>query len=562
MDELERGFDTLLNLRLPHAETFPSSSDERRQIPPTPTILPLPSNDIRVRILESSDSHVASLQDKIRSIGEEISAYRDDPEGELLSLQAELEGLQEASIEAQLHQDLREEDWIRAEEQNEVIRNDLRTVENANTELVRRLDALSKEIDQVTRKKQYMEQSLATSSITIDPMNSNNREAVEDAVKRECTNLVTGFQARLAKELNTEETRLKDKRNRRAVLVAQLSRLQEERLELSNNLKLEKHVEGKLDYHDQNIHQRMQGLLDEARTQKAIRSLMQTLLGIRNDRGIGEAILKNGHCATLAEATEFAIADDPTQPTLTPFRPCWDDIKGSWNLALEDLFLAQFKTDYPEYSSDESYIRNHFRQRLETLRAAFFVQLRESNQPDLRDEAGSNRRRRERRRTLFRRRKGWTKDNAQSIKQSNGEETISLLCEMVELLGTDGMSSDESGSDSTKRCNVLHKNWRNPDVVRLLKWIDLHKPNHNVYGDRTGNPPHRRLRLPHGKAPESLRRAIANLPINFYNPIWYEGLSAGQKIRLGATVAQPLPLYILTWPRTGLASDPDDLDDY
>ncbi|KAJ7148292.1 hypothetical protein C8R46DRAFT_1231303 [Mycena filopes] len=265
---------------------------------------------------------------------------------------------------------------------------------------------------------------------------------------------------------------------------------------------------------------------------------MQTLLGIQSDRGVGAAV-QNGYSTSYEESVAFGSnARGAGRPTLNPFRPCWEDLKGAWNLALEDLFLEHFKSCHPELSSDEDYIRKHFKQRLETLRGALIVQL-------------------------FRRRKAWTEDNTKSIIQADGHDTVELLLEMVKLLGTDGMSSDESNGESDKTCTVSSKSWRNPDLVRLLMWIDRNRPKHNVYGDRmSGNPPHRRLRLPYGSAPKSLRRAIANLPINFYDPIWYQGLSNGQKTRLGATVAQPLPLYILTWPRAALPSDPDDLGDY
>ncbi|KAJ7482895.1 hypothetical protein B0H11DRAFT_1914978 [Mycena galericulata] len=302
---------------------------------------------------------------------------------------------------------------------------------------------------------------------------------------------------------------------------------------------------------------------------KAVRVLMQNLLVIKSDRLIGEAV-HNGYFTTLEESLAYADhATDAVQPTLKPFCPCWDDIKGAWNLALEDLFYERFKHDHPELiggGSNEEYIRKHFRQRLETLRGAIMVQVRELDEPERREETILKSRRRERRRTLFNRRKTWTELNIQTIIQSDGQDTILLLFEMVKLLGTDGMSSDESAEDRNKRpmCTVVGKNWRNPDLIRLLKWIDLHRPKHTVYGGRApGNPPHRRIRLPYGKAPTSLRRPIANLPINFYDPVWYHGLSKGQKLRLNATEPQSLPLYILTWPTNNqLPKDEDDHDDY
>ncbi|KAJ7711817.1 hypothetical protein B0H16DRAFT_1744820 [Mycena metata] len=296
---------------------------------------------------------------------------------------------------------------------------------------------------------------------------------------------------------------------------------------------------------------------------KAIRVLTQELLGIKHDNLVSKAV-QNGHFTTLGEATAYANqAGGAVQPTLHPFRPCWEDLKGTWNLTLQDLFVEHFMQKHPQYSQHEVYVRKHFEQRLETLRGAIMVQIRQIDQPDLREETASNNRRTERRRTLFHRRKTWAEHNLETFVQSDGHDTIQLLLEMLKLLGTDGMSSDESDTDLERPCTVVGKGWRCPDVVRLLKWIDLRRPKHTVYGERKpGNAPHRRLRLPYGKAPKTLRRPIANLPENFYDRIWYQGLSSGQKTRLGATEEQALPLYILTWPKESLPKNVDDQDEY
>jgi hypothetical protein len=116
---------------------------------------------------------------------------------------------------------------------------------------------------------------------------------------------------------------------------------------------------------------------------------------------------------------------------------------------------------------------------------------------------------------------------------------------MVKLLGTDGMSSEssEDGTDNqSKPCSIVDKNWRHPDVMRLLGWIDLHWS--QSYG-KTGTPFHTRLRLPRGQAAVSLRFPIAGLPLNFYHPTWYNGLTREKKRSLGAREISPLPLHLL-----------------
>ncbi|KAK7013884.1 hypothetical protein R3P38DRAFT_2545937, partial [Favolaschia claudopus] len=290
----------------------------------------------------------------------------------------------------------------------------------------------------------------------------------------------------------------------------------------------------------------------------------QSLMGIKNDGCIGHAI-QRGHFTPREVAVAYGNqADNAVSPALEPFRPCWEDLRSPWNLALEDLFVDRFRDEHPEHTMDQEYIRTRFRQRLETMRDAIMVQVRQLGRPDLQRKKFSRNRRRERRRVLFRRRKAWASDNLETMIQADGHDTVELLLQMVSLLGTDGMSTDESANESDNNlCTVSAKDWRSPDIIRLLKWIDLHRPRHTAYGEQMpGNRPHRRLRLPHGKAPTSLRRPIANLPINFYNPVWLQGLSPARKRHLGATQARPLPLYVLTWPANSLPENKDDQDDY
>ncbi|KAJ7687467.1 hypothetical protein B0H16DRAFT_1487473 [Mycena metata] len=272
--------------------------------------------------------------------------------------------------------------------------------------------------------------------------------------------------------------------------------------------------------------------------QKAIRTKMQELLGIEYDHFIGDAI-RLGHSTPL----ELSIGAYPS--SLIPFRPCWDDLKGEWNQALGDLFLHCFKLEHPELVQNlaqrEAYICKHFHQRLRTLRVALDRQARNAQ-----GRITAMGRRSERRRAIYDKRETWTVDNQQALQPSKEPYPILLLYEMVKLLGTDGMSSESSEEMAdAKLYAVVEKNWRHPDVIRLLRWIDAHWTR-NV-GRSTGKPFHERLRLPHGKAAVSLRFPIAGLPRNFYHPGWYNTLSVKQKQRLGAIDETPLPLYLLQY---------------
>ncbi|KAJ7148289.1 hypothetical protein C8R46DRAFT_1044838 [Mycena filopes] len=269
-------------------------------------------------------------------------------------------------------------------------------------------------------------------------------------------------------------------------------------------------------------------------SQRAIRKLMQQLLGIRYDHFIGEAV-ERGH------STPLELAVRPGKPTLSPFCPCWEDLGGQWNQDLGELFLERFQHDHPTLAGNETQILAHFHQRLRTLREALGLYGRRLVGADPKLQIAGQKRRSERRRAIYGRRKKWTINNGQLIRASDGSYPVLLLYQMVKLLNTDGMSSEQSTDNGW---TVVEKNWRHPDVVRLLRWIDLKRSSDG--GEQTlGLPYHHRLRLPYGQAAVSLRIPIAGLPINFYHPVWYNGLTSAVQRRLRATEATPLPLHIM-----------------
>ncbi|KAJ7730553.1 hypothetical protein B0H16DRAFT_1469527 [Mycena metata] len=273
-------------------------------------------------------------------------------------------------------------------------------------------------------------------------------------------------------------------------------------------------------------------------TQKAVRELMQQLLGIEYDHNIGEAV-RRGHCTAL----EFTAGD--VEPSLTPFRPCWEDLKGDWNQTLAELFLDRFKLEHPDLSRNETYICDYFHKRLRTLRTALGIYGAESTADEVHDVMSSRGRRRQRRRAIFDKRLTWTADNGQSPSASNEPHPILRLYRMVKLLGTDGMSSESSDDDVPGLCTTVAKNWRHPDVVRFLEWIDLNCARHDAKRT-TGINSHRRLRRTSpGRATASLRFPVAGLPLNFYHPVWLSGLTTGEKRRLGAREVVPLPMHLL-----------------
>ncbi|KAJ7713942.1 hypothetical protein B0H16DRAFT_1469559 [Mycena metata] len=99
----------------------------------------------------------------------------------------------------------------------------------------------------------------------------------------------------------------------------------------------------------------------------AVRSLTQQLLGIRRDKDIRSISVNN--FTTREESARYARGDSgAAEPSLEPFRPCWNDLGGTWNRTLEGLFVQRFKLRYPRLNAEEFYVRRRFRLRLVAMK--------------------------------------------------------------------------------------------------------------------------------------------------------------------------------------------------
>jgi hypothetical protein len=111
------------------------------------------------------------------------------------------------------------------------------------------------------------------------------------------------------------------------------------------------------------------------------------------------------------------------------------------------------------------------------------------------------------------------------------------LHSVINMLGRDGMSSDESevesdGRKQSKVFRVKRLEWRSPIIGVCLARVDRDYNVTNGYGNtRAGNPPRRRERV---GGRDSTRDAIPKLPINFYGVKWYQELSTWDKRCLDA----------------------------
>jgi hypothetical protein len=96
------------------------------------------------------------------------------------------------------------------------------------------------------------------------------------------------------------------------------------------------------------------------------------------------------------------------------------------------------------------------------------------------------------------------------------------------------MSSDESEKDS--RGGVVYRAkrrvWREKKLNRYMQLVDRDRNVTNAYGNRrAGNQPRTRV-FPAVK--NSASEAVPGLPLNFYDPDWYNKLSSRDKKHLGA----------------------------
>jgi hypothetical protein len=103
---------------------------------------------------------------------------------------------------------------------------------------------------------------------------------------------------------------------------------------------------------------------------------------------------------------------------------------------------------------------------------------------------------------------------------------------VIESLGADGMSSDESDIDQQGRATFTVKRmpWRAKELTEMLVRVDKDYNRTNMFGNqKSGNPARHRERR---KGRESARSAPARKPGNFYDRDWYHALSAKQKMDL------------------------------
>ena len=110
--------------------------------------------------------------------------------------------------------------------------------------------------------------------------------------------------------------------------------------------------------------------------------------------------------------------------------------------------------------------------------------------------------------------------------------------DIVEMLGVEGQSSDETDEEDPNIYNIRILPWRNKELVKKVAMTDEAKNTTNAYGNpRPGNRP--RVRKWRRDAKPSQRKAPRGKPLNYYNQEWYKKLTPGQKRALGAAEEKP-----------------------
>ena len=109
---------------------------------------------------------------------------------------------------------------------------------------------------------------------------------------------------------------------------------------------------------------------------------------------------------------------------------------------------------------------------------------------------------------------------------------------IIETLGVEGQSSDETDEDDPNMYNVRTLPWRSKELVMKVAMTDKARNTTNGYGNpRPGNRPRTRKRRRDAK--QSQRKPPREKPLNYYDKNWYDKLMHGQKRALGTLPAVP-----------------------
>ncbi|PPQ84628.1 hypothetical protein CVT24_007137, partial [Panaeolus cyanescens] len=263
---------------------------------------------------------------------------------------------------------------------------------------------------------------------------------------------------------------------------------------------------------------------------KLLTAHFKTFFGAKND-------------AELAKRRITTNGTQASQIPSPPYTPEWTretgDMDTEWNFQLATLFFKSVAEDLNEYfqatnKDDEAYATERFMARLKRIQGRYIKE-------DPKRSEGKHQRRRDlqrphtRRKTLYDTRRAIVKENINSSSRQEQKNIWKNIGMMVDTLGADGQSSDESGRDEQGgRIYVVKKmSWRSPAVLSRLKVIDDDRNKTNGYGNSPAGRVFRdRKRQGTKTSQETVRRPIAGLPHNFYDPKFLDSLSPRERQKL------------------------------
>ncbi|KAH9885103.1 hypothetical protein C8Q73DRAFT_660346 [Cubamyces lactineus] len=222
--------------------------------------------------------------------------------------------------------------------------------------------------------------------------------------------------------------------------------------------------------------------------------------------------------ATLIPSIEEVKRYDPRRDghccTSERFRPDLRSPPGSvWNKSAVKVFAKSF-VDADEYEcNDEGVVKKIFATHLRHLHRKY---LRSTSGEAKQLEARKRANREERKRGLFNRR----------LTAALSYDALKPHVEMLQCLGVDGMSSDESSVENDiVHYRILKKSWRHPNLTIWLRVFDAAYRKTRVSETNRatrGAPVHWRLVT---NQYDNRRAAVPCLPKNAYNPEWLNSLN-------------------------------------
>lgn len=116
---------------------------------------------------------------------------------------------------------------------------------------------------------------------------------------------------------------------------------------------------------------------------------------------------------------------------------------------------------------------------------------------------------------------------------------------LVTDLGERGMSEDETDVEGysvrPKEVQRVRAGWRNPDIVKILNYVDATGDGKVKGAGNSSYVRHRETKSDSVDPSESTKRVPIGLPENYYDLSWRNALTEGQRVAMEFQCQHPLP---------------------